>query len=65
MKQLKKNFPEEIINNENIKDYLEKFNQFKTEKSKMQYILYLYNTFVELHTFFKKKYDEIKKKIKI
>ncbi len=61
MKQLKKNFPEEIINNENIKDYLEKFNQFKTEKSKMQYILYLYNIFVELHTIFKKKYDEIKK----
>ena len=58
---IKNEFPEEIINNENIKNYLEKFNQFKTEKSKMQYILYLYNIFVELHTIFKKKYDEIKK----
>ena len=58
---IKKEFPEEIINNENIKNYLEKFNQFKTEKVKMQYILYLYNIFVELHTIFKKKYDEIKK----
>ena len=58
---IKNEFPEEIINNENIKNYLEKFNQFKTEKVKMQYILYLYNIFVELHTIFKKKYDEIKK----